>query len=155
MMMVGDTDFGSPASSVAAAHESLAGRRTHYSPSGGGRPMREAIARRHAKKSSQMIGADQVVVTIGAQNALLTAALCLIEPGEQVLVPNRCRSPIPAPLPLPAARASASVRVTAAIGPCTRAIFLATPNNDRRGLCVCRVVLWLGRGPTLRQATPV
>lgn len=141
MMMVGDTDFASPASSIAAVHESLEARRTHYSPSAGGRPMREAIARRHARKSSQMIDADQVVVTIGAQNALLTAALCLIEPGDQVLVPEPMYITYPGTI---AAAGGESVGIRspaqnrfhplidemeAAIGPRTRAIFFATPNN--------------------------
>lgn len=141
LLTVGDTDFASPASSVAAVHESLAAGRTYYTPSAGGRPMREAIARRHAHKTGQVIDADQVVVTVGAQNALLTAALCLIEPGDQVLVPEPTYLTYPGTI---AAAGGESIGIRspaqnrfhplidemeAAIGPRTRAIFLATPNN--------------------------
>lgn len=141
LMTVGDTDFASPASSVAAVRNSLAARRTHYTASAGGRPMREAVAQRHARKTGQVIDADQVVVTIGAQNALLTAALCLIEPGDQVLVPEPMYVTYPGTI---AAAGGESVGIRsparnhfhplinemeAAIGPRTRAIFLATPNN--------------------------
>ncbi|MDF0581973.1 pyridoxal phosphate-dependent aminotransferase [Bradyrhizobium yuanmingense] len=141
LMTVGDTDFASPTSAIAAVHESLAAGRTCYTPSAGGLPMREAVARHHAHQTGQVIHPDQVVVTVGAQNALLTAALCLIEPGDQVLVPE------PMYLTYPGTIAAAggvivSVRspainrfhpliteLEAAIGPRTRAIFLATPNN--------------------------
>ncbi|MGY4298731.1 aspartate/methionine/tyrosine aminotransferase [Bradyrhizobium sp. i1.4.4] len=141
LLTVGDTDFASPASSVAAVHESLAAGRTYYTPSAGGRPMREAIARSHARKTGQVIDADQVVVTVGAQNALLTAALCLIEPGDQVLVPEPMYLTYPGTI---AAAGGESIGISspaqnsfhplinemeAAIGPRTRAIFLATPNN--------------------------
>lgn len=141
LMTVGDSDFASPSSTVAAVHESLAAGRTYYTASAGGRPIREAIARRHAGKTSQVIDADQVVVTIGAQNALLTAALCLIEPGDQVLVPEPMYVTYPGTIAAAggesiAIRSPAQNRfhpliseMEAAIGPRTRAIFLATPNN--------------------------
>lgn len=141
LMTVGDTDFASPDVAVAAVHESLAVGRTYYTPSAGGRPMREAIARRHAHKTGQVIDADQVVVTIGAQNALLTAALCLIEPGDQVLVPEPMYVTYPGTIAAAGGevisiRSPAQNRfhplieeMEAAINPRTRAVFLATPNN--------------------------
>ncbi|MET4324086.1 aminotransferase class I/II-fold pyridoxal phosphate-dependent enzyme [Bradyrhizobium sp. RT5a] len=141
LLTVGDTDFASPASSVAAVQKSLAARRTCYTPSAGGRPMREAIARRHARKTGQVIDADQVIVTVGAQNALLSAALCLIEPGDQVLVPEPMYLTYPGTIAA-AGGESIGIRSPAqnrfhplihemerVIGPRTRAIFLATPNN--------------------------
>lgn len=141
MLTVGDTDFPSPQAAIVAVHESLAAGRTHYFPSAGGRPMREAIARHHARKTGQTIDADQVVVTIGAQNALLTAALCVVEPGDQVLVPEPMYVTYPGTIGA-AGGQIISVRspatnlfhplideMEAAIGPRTRAIFLATPNN--------------------------
>lgn len=141
LMTVGDTDFASPAPTIAAVQESLAAGRTYYTPSAGGRPMREAIARRHAHQTGQVVDADQIVVTVGAQNALLTAALCLIEPGDQVLVPEPMYLTYPGTIAA-AGGVTVSVRspgnnrfhplineLEAAIGPRTRAIFLATPNN--------------------------
>lgn len=141
LMTVGDTDFASPAATVAAVRESLAAGRTGYTASAGGRPMREAVAQRHARQTGQVIDADQVVVTIGAQNALLTAALCLIEPGDQVLVPEPMYVTYPGTIAA-AGGESVGIRSPAqnrfhplindmesAIGPRTRAIFLATPNN--------------------------
>lgn len=141
LLTIGDTDFASPEPAVAAVHDSLAAGRTHYSPITGGLPIREAIAQRHARNTGQAIDADQVVVTIGAQNALLTAALCLLDPGDQVLVPE----PMYATYPGTIAAAGGEIisirspaengfhplinEMEAAVGPRTRAIFLATPNN--------------------------
>lgn len=55
LLTVGDTDFASPEPAVTAVHDSLAAGRTHYGPSAGGRPLREAIARHHARKTGQTI----------------------------------------------------------------------------------------------------
>ncbi|WP_407121382.1 pyridoxal phosphate-dependent aminotransferase [Bradyrhizobium sp. STM 3561] len=141
LMTVGNTDFPSPEPAIAAVHDRLAAGRTHYSPSAGGRPIREAIARRHTRNTGQAIDADQVVVTIGAQNALLTAALCIVESGDQVLVPEPMYATYPGTIAaaggeIISIRSPARNRfhplindMEAAIGPRTRAIFLATPNN--------------------------
>lgn len=141
LLTVGNTDFLSPEQAVTAVHDSLAAGRTHYSSPAGGRPIREAIARWHASNTGQAICADQVVVTIGAQNALLTAALCLVEPGDQVLVPEPMYATYPGTIAaaggeIVSIRSPAKKRfhplineMEAAIGPRTRAIFLATPNN--------------------------
>lgn len=141
LLTVGDTDFASPETAVTAVHDGLAAGRTKYGPGAGTPPTREAIARRHARKTGQVIDADQVIVTSGAQNALLTAALCLVDPGDQVLVPEPMFTTYPATI------AAAGGEITsiqspakncfhplinemeAAIGPRTCAIFLTTPNN--------------------------
>lgn len=166
LLTVGDTDFASPEPAVAAVHDSLAAGRTHYSPSAGGRPIREAVAQRHARKTGQRIDADQVVVTIGAQNALLTAALCLLDPGDQVLVPEPMYATYPGTIAaaggeIISIRSPAKNRfhplineMEAVIGPRTRAIFLATPNNPTGavyareelsaiGALCCKHDLWL------------
>ncbi|MCC8969190.1 pyridoxal phosphate-dependent aminotransferase [Bradyrhizobium brasilense] len=141
LLTVGNTDFPSPEPAVAAMRDSLAAGRTHYSPSAGGRPIRDAIARHHSSKTGQTIDADQVIVTIGAQNALLTAALCLVEPGDQVMVPEPMYATYPGTITaaggkIISIRSPAKNRfhplineMEAAIGPRTCAIFLATPNN--------------------------
>lgn len=141
LLTVGDTDFPSPESAVAAVHDSLATGRTQYGPSAGGRPIREAIARRHANKTGQPIVADQIIATIGAQNALLIAAFCVVAPGDQVMVPEPMYATYPGTIAaaggeIISIRSPAENRfhplikdMEAAIGPRTRAIFLATPNN--------------------------
>jgi arginine:pyruvate transaminase len=141
LLTVGDSDFASPAGAVAAAGESLARGRTHYTSSAGERSLRDRIARWHTGRSGQKVDADQVIVTIGAQNALLTAALCLLDPGDEVIVPEPMYSTYPGTIataggiavgvPSPAENRFHPLvdRMAAAVTARTRAVFLATPNN--------------------------
>jgi arginine:pyruvate transaminase len=141
LLTIGDTDFPTPPIIVEAAHQSLLRGRTHYSSSSGEKSLRETIARRQQEKTGRTVEADQVVVTQGAQNALMTAALCLLDVGDSVIVPEPlystyrgtieiaggelievgCPPETEFHLPLD--------RIAAAVTPRTKAIFLATPNN--------------------------
>jgi arginine:pyruvate transaminase len=62
--------------------------RHHYTPAGGERRLREAVAAWQAKLSGQTLTADNVIVLQGAQSALFTSGLCLFEAGDTVLVPE-------------------------------------------------------------------
>jgi arginine:pyruvate transaminase len=141
MLTVGDTDFASPEVAVKTAHESMLRGRTHYTASAGERSVREAIARRHCQQSGQQVDPDQVLVTIGAQNALFMAAACIVEPGSEVIVPEPMYVTYPGTIAA-AGGETISVRSPAengfhpiidemesAVTARTRAIFLATPNN--------------------------
>ncbi|MGO4439182.1 pyridoxal phosphate-dependent aminotransferase [Rhizobium sp. RAF56] len=141
LLTVGDTDFASPSEAVVEAYDSLRSGRTHYTASVGEPPIREAIARRHRQLSGQVIDPDQVIVTVGAQNALFTAALCIVDPGDEVIVPEPMYVTYPGTIAAAGGK-TISVRspaengfhplieeIEAAVNERTRAIFLATPNN--------------------------
>lgn len=141
VLTVGDSDFASPKAAVAAVADSLARGRTYYTAPAGDPPLRAAIARRQSGMIGREITADQVVVTVGAQNALLIAAMCLLDPGDDVIVPEPLYSTYPGTLALAGARTIAVASpaengfhppvagIAAAVTPRTKAIFLATPNN--------------------------
>ena len=78
----GDPDFETPPSIVAAGADALIGGYTHYSPPPGLPELREAIAFQLKLEYS----ADQVIVTNGAQEALLIAILALVDPGDEVIL---------------------------------------------------------------------
>jgi arginine:pyruvate transaminase len=141
ILTVGDTDFASPEAAVATAYDSLRRGRTHYTASAGEPAIREAIARRHFHQSGQWVDPDQVLVTIGAQNALFMAAACIVEPGSEVIVPEPMYVTYPGTIAAAGGK-TISVRspaergfhplieeMEAAVTSRTRAIFLATPNN--------------------------
>jgi arginine:pyruvate transaminase len=88
LLSVGDPDFDTPRAITAAAIESLQAGRTHYGFFAGEPALRQAIADRHLTLTGQVVSLDQVVICPGAQNALYAAALCLVEPGDEVLVPE-------------------------------------------------------------------
>ena len=88
LLSIGDPDFETPQAITQAAINSLKAGRTHYGFFAGEPALRQAIADRHAEFTGQIVSVDQVVICPGAQNALYAVALCLVEPGDEVLVPE-------------------------------------------------------------------
>ncbi len=141
VLTVGDSDFASPKAAVDAIADSLARGRTYYTAPAGDDPLRAAIARQQSRLTGREISPEQVIVTVGAQNALHVAALCLLDPGDEVIVPEPLYSTYPGTLGLAGAHmvtvASPAAKdfhpqvdaIAAAVTPRTKAIFLATPNN--------------------------
>jgi aspartate/methionine/tyrosine aminotransferase len=141
ILSVGDPDFDTPAAITEATIAALRAGDTHYSDLLGLHELRTAIARRHQEKSGQSTTADNVAVMAGAQCGLFCSALCLLAPGDEVIVPEPMYVTYEATLQAPGA---AIVRVpqrpengfhldpddlAKAITPRTRAIYFATPCN--------------------------
>ena len=82
----GDPDFETPPAIVAAGADALIGGYTHYSPPSGLPELREAIAFQLKLNNNVKYSADQVIVTNGAQEALLIAILALVDPGDEVVL---------------------------------------------------------------------
>lgn len=88
LLSVGDPDFDTPPAITEAAIASLRAGRTHYGGFAGGAEFRRAIADRHRAKVGEAIPPEQVVICPGAQNALYATARCLVEAGDEVIVPE-------------------------------------------------------------------
>jgi arginine:pyruvate transaminase len=88
VLSVGEPNFDTPPAIVAAAKASMDRGRTHYTDIIGDPPLRAAIARRHSERSGQKVSPENVVVVAGAQCALFSAALCLLDPGDEIIVPS-------------------------------------------------------------------
>lgn len=88
LLSVGDPDFDTPPAITDAAIKSLRAGRTHYGGFAGGVAFRQALADRHREQTGEVIAPDQVVVCPGAQNGLYAATLCLVEAGDEVIVPE-------------------------------------------------------------------
>jgi len=85
---IGEPDFDTAEHIVEAGCRALRSGETHYTPTAGIPELREAIAAEVAK--SRGIGVDpaQVVVTPGGKPIMFFAILALVEPGDEVLMPN-------------------------------------------------------------------
>lgn len=141
VLSVGDPDFATPGLIVERAVEALRGGDTHYSAVSGREPLRAAIAEEHAQMSGCAVSAANVVLTAGAQNGVFAASLCLLEAGDEVVVPEpmyltyeacvRAAGATLVPVPVDPARAFHldCDALEAAITSRTRAIFFATPCN--------------------------
>lgn len=82
-LMRGEPDFPTPAHIQQAAIEAIQQGRTQYPDNRGELPLREAIGHRH-----QYDPASEVLVTTGATLGLYCAFAALLEPGDEVLLPD-------------------------------------------------------------------
>ncbi|WMY12458.1 pyridoxal phosphate-dependent aminotransferase [Paraburkholderia phenoliruptrix] len=141
VLSVGDPDFATPAPIVERAIEALRGGDTHYSAVSGRDPLRAAIAAEHARMSGCAVTAANVILTAGAQNGVFATSLCLLEAGDEVIVPEpmyltyeacvRAAGATLVPVPVDPARAfhPDCDALEQAVTPRTKAIFFATPCN--------------------------
>ena len=83
----GEPDFPAPAPIVALTKK-FANQCNHYSPPGGRKELREAIAKKLKRDNGIDADPENVVVTCGSQEALLIAAACTLDVSEQVIIPD-------------------------------------------------------------------
>ncbi|MBI4911914.1 MAG: aminotransferase class I/II-fold pyridoxal phosphate-dependent enzyme [Acidobacteria bacterium] len=141
-LQVGDPDFATPASVRETALRALEAGLTHYGPSQGTLDLRQAIAAKLLRDEG--VGYDpatEILVTHGGIHAYHTALQAILNPGDEVLVPDPswathanmavmlrgtvARVPAPAETGfLPALDAWAQ-----AVTPRTRALVLNYPSN--------------------------
>ncbi len=86
---VGEPDFTTPWRYSEAAIYSLKKGATHYSSNWGLMELRQLIARyEHDRHHVEYSPADEILVTVGASEGIDLAMRALIEPGDEVIVPN-------------------------------------------------------------------
>lgn len=141
ILSIGDPDFATPDFISQAAITALQKGDTHYADVAGRPKLRQAIAARYRTRTGQQVQAQNIITVAGAQNALFMASMCLLQPGDEVVVLDPMYVTYEATL-----RASGAtvVRATcqandgfrlreatlkAVITERTRAIFLSNPNN--------------------------
>lgn len=138
---IGDPDFPTPAHIVDAAARAAGEGFTHYGPSIGLAPLRELIAAKLSERNGFDCRADGVVVTTGACGGLYACLLALLDPGDELLVPDPGWTTM-VPMALAAGVTPVGYgldrsrgfaldpdAVDARIGPRTRAIVVNSPSN--------------------------
>jgi aspartate/methionine/tyrosine aminotransferase len=85
---IGEPDFDTPDCVKEAAKKAVYDGQTHYTHSLGIRPLREAICRDYDRRLGVELDPEQIVVTSGTSPALLLALGVLLEPGDEVLLPD-------------------------------------------------------------------
>ncbi len=84
----GDPDFHTPRHVVEAAIRAISANEHHYTPPAGIPALRKAIADHLRARFGLDYAPSEVIVTAGAQEAVMLAMLALIEPGDEVLIPS-------------------------------------------------------------------
>lgn len=88
ILSMGDPDFDTPPAIIEAAVDSLRAGDTHYTDFTGEPALRNAIASLHKSTTGQIVNNDNIVVLAGAQCALYCAAHCILNPGDEVIIPE-------------------------------------------------------------------
>ena len=85
---VGEPDFPTPSHIIEAAHEAARAGHTRYAPNAGLPALRAALAEKVARRNGYEASPDQVLVTQGGIQALYLVFRALLEPGDEVLLPD-------------------------------------------------------------------
>ena len=86
MLTIGEPDLDTPLPIKEAAWAALQRGQTHYAPNQGIPALRQAVAKAETARGNET-NPDQVLITIGSSQALFTALLGILNPGEEVIVP--------------------------------------------------------------------
>ncbi len=139
-LTLGEPDFATPAPICAAAGAALAAGETHYIENNGTAALRERIAAFDRQQYGLDCAAGDVIVTVGATEALFAALFGILNPGDEVIVPTPafvlyeqiiglCRGVF---VPLDTEPDGFQIdggKLAALITPRTKAVILNSPNN--------------------------
>lgn len=140
-LSVGDPNFTTPQPIIEAAFEKTKAGMTHYTAAEGLSELRQAICDFYQDKYQLKFNLDQVLVTVGAEHALFIALEALLDPGDEVIIPQPSFSPYIDQVKLANGtpvtvdgKAAVGYKIEAAeiakkITPKTKAIIINTPNN--------------------------
>jgi aspartate/methionine/tyrosine aminotransferase len=85
---IGEPDFDTPANVREAAKRAIDDGKTHYPPFAGIPELRQAIAADTAARRGFEPDPQNVFVTVGGKGVMYYAILALIDPGDEVIVPD-------------------------------------------------------------------
>jgi aspartate/methionine/tyrosine aminotransferase len=138
---IGEPDFTAPPLVQAAAEKAIRDGQTQYTPATGLQALRERISQWYADRFGVAVPASRIVVTAGASAALHLACMALIEPGDEILMPDPsypCNRhfvsaaegrAILVPTTAEGRFQLSAAQVQAAWGARTRGVLLASPSN--------------------------
>lgn len=86
MLTIGEPDLDTPQPIKDAAWAALREGHTHYAPNQGLPALRQAVADYETGRGNKTLP-EQVLITVGSSQALFTALLGILNPGEEVIVP--------------------------------------------------------------------
>jgi arginine:pyruvate transaminase len=140
VLSVGDPDFDTPTYITRHTVNQIERGRTHYSPAAGELVLRQAIAELETRLGGHTFTPDQFVVFPGATATLYAVFACLVDPGDEVVVPEpmyAAYQPLMDALGITVRHVPLRGRdfelavddVLGAITPATRAVLVNTPGN--------------------------
>lgn len=86
-LSVGEPDFDTPEHIKKAGIQAIADNYSHYSPVQGYPELLEAIVAKLKRENGLDYTTSQIVVSCGAKHSLYTIFQCIINPGDEVIIP--------------------------------------------------------------------
>ncbi len=143
----GDVSFDAPDSFKQGMIQAIADNRTHYLPTPGLPRLRQLVAEKLRAKNQTPIGhEDEIVVTNGGTHGIYAVMHALLEPGDEVIVPDpewpptmaivkaAQGTPVQVPLHERLGWRWDIDEVERAITPKTKVLYLNSPNNPCGGV---------------------
>jgi len=84
----GEPDFHTPENVKEAAKKAMDENYTYYTPVAGYPELRKAVVAKLKNENGLDYDFSQIVVSTGAKQAIANAVLCLVNPGEEVIIPT-------------------------------------------------------------------
>jgi aspartate/methionine/tyrosine aminotransferase len=136
----GEPFFETPDEIKFATVRALVENQTHYAPSSGILPLRQALVQKLAAKNNMHMTTDEVIATVGGSQGLYAAFQSVLDPGDDMLIFSPYWTPIgdlvtgaqarPLSVPTSTARRHGIAKTLDQFStPQTRAIYYNTPQN--------------------------
>ena len=87
-LSLGEPDFETPEHIKAAAKKAIDDGFTHYTPVAGYLDVRQAISEKFLKENDLHYAPEQIVISTGAKQSIINAVMCLVNPGDEVILPT-------------------------------------------------------------------
>lgn len=87
-LSLGEPDFATPEVIKQAAIKAINDNFSYYTHVSGYLELRQAIAHKFKRDNGLDYEADDIVVSTGAKQSIANAVLCIINPGDEVLIPS-------------------------------------------------------------------
>ena len=84
----GEPDFPTPQSVAAAGKTAIDRGFTKYTANAGTKALREAVAARYNRRWGTALTMDNVITGTGGKQELFNVVLCLVEEGDEVIIPS-------------------------------------------------------------------
>lgn len=142
----GDPDLPTPPHIIDAAVQALQTGHVNYTPPPGMLALREAIAEKLQRENDLTYDPAEIIVTAGAQEAISVIMQTLLDPGDEVLLPDPFYTAYEMAIGLASGKvvrvptraeenfAVQTADVVARITPRTRILVLVSPNNPTGGV---------------------
>ena len=87
-LSLGRPDFDTPAHIKEAAKKALDAGKVHYTSNYGIPELRKALAQKLSRDNGVMYQPEEIIITVGAVEALAIGLMTFIEPGDEVIIPE-------------------------------------------------------------------